>query len=52
MAMGRNIRVSGRYIRDENYSLLIEQRSQDQSLIVYNNNTIQTITTDKLQSLR
>ena len=52
MAMGRNIRVSGRYKRDQDYSLLVEMRGQEQSLLVFPNNRVQTITSQELGDLR
>ena len=52
MAMGRNIRVSGRYKRDQDYSLLVEMRGQDQSLLVFPNNRVQTISSQELGELR
>ena len=52
MAMGRNIRVSGRYKRDQDYSLLVEMRGQEQSLLVFPNNRVQTINGQELGDLR
>ena len=52
MAMGRNIRVSGRYKRDQDYSLLVEMRGQEQSLLVFPNNRVQTISSQELGDLR
>ena len=52
MAMGRNIRVSGRYKRDQDYSLLVEMRGQEQSLLVFPNNRVQTISSQELGELR
>ena len=53
MALGRNIRVSGRYKRDQDYSLLVEVRGQPgQSLLVFPNNRVQAITSQELGELR
>ena len=52
MAIGRNIRVYGRYIKDESYHLLVEQRGQDHCLIIYNNNTIQTIDNNQFLAIK
>ena len=49
MAIGRNFRVYGRYVKDDSYHVLVEQRGQDQSLILYQNNTIQMVDNSQIQ---
>ena len=52
MAMGRNIRVFGRYKKDDNYSLLIEQKGLEESLVVYSNNFVQKLNSQEVSAIR
>ena len=52
MSLGRNVRVLGRYKGGEGYSLLVEHRGLDTSLLLHSNNTVQRLGPGEREAVR
>ena len=52
MSLGRNVRVLGRYKGGDGYSLLVEHRGLDTSLLLHSNNTVQRLGPGEREAVR